>query len=112
MNTLRAGALGNRVTIQRRKPGGGLGHASNAWEDVFPAPLWANIRFGSGSEAIRAGQVASKAQVSIRIRWRVGVTAEMRAVSGGVVYTIKAVLPDMRRREYMDLVCEVTNGQG
>jgi SPP1 family predicted phage head-tail adaptor len=108
MNTLRAGTLRDRITVQRRKPGGGLGHPSNTWEDVLPQPLWANIRFGSGSETIRAGQVASKAQASIRIRWRTGITADMRCVSGGVVYEIKAVLPDRRRREYVDLVCEVT----
>ena len=110
MSTLRAGQLRDRITIQRRLSGGGLGQPSNTWEDVLPGPIWANIRFGSGSEAIRAGQVASKAQASIRIRWRTGITAEMRAVCDGVEYAIKAVLPDRQRREYVDLVCEVTNG--
>jgi hypothetical protein len=27
-----------------------------------------------------------------------------------VEYSIKAVLPERQRREYVDLVCEVTNG--
>ena len=103
-----AGQLRDRITIQRRKPGGALGQASNNWEDV--AQVWANIRFSSGSESIRAGRVASKAQASIRIRWRTGITAEMRAVCDGVIYEIKAVLPGRQRREYVDLVCEVTNG--
>ncbi|WP_312588976.1 phage head closure protein [Comamonas terrigena] len=107
---LRAGILRDRITIQRRLPGGGLGQPSNTWEDALPGPIWANIRFGSGSESIRAGQIASKAQASIRVRKRAGITAEMRAVCDGVIYAIKAVLPDHQHREYMDLVCEVTNG--
>ena len=105
---MRAGQLRDQITIQRRKPGGSLGQPSNIWESIFPLPIWGNIRFGSGSETIRAGQVASKAQASIRIRWRTGITAEMRAVCDGVIYEIKAVLPDRQRREYVDLVCEVT----
>lgn len=102
---MKAGTLRDRITVQRRLPGGGLGQPSNAWEDVFK--LWANIRYASGSETIRSGQVASKAQVSIRIRWQTGITAEMRVLSHGVAYAIKAVLPDHQRREHIDLVCEV-----
>lgn len=107
---MKAGTLRDRIRIQRLLPGGGLGQPSNIWKDVLPGPIWANIRFGSGSEAIRAGQIASKAQASIRIRKRAGITAEMRAVCDGVEYFIKAVLPDHQHREYVDLVCEVTNG--
>ena len=102
------GSYPSQIRIQHRQPGGSLGQPSNIWEDFLPKPIWANIRFSSGSEAIRSGQVASKAQASIRIRWRAGITADMRVVSAGVVYAIKAVLPDMQRREYLDLACEVT----
>lgn len=108
MNTFRAGSLRDCITIQRRKPGGALGQPSNTWEDV--AKVWANIRFGSGSETIRAGQVASKVQASIRIRWRTDIKADMRVISVGVEYGIKAVLPERQRREYVDLACEVING--
>ncbi len=108
---MKAGQLRDRITLQRRKPGGSLGQPSNTWEDV--ATVWANIRFGTGAEAIRSGQVASTAKVSIRIRWRVGTTAEMRAVCAagahaGMVFEIVSVLPDFQKREHVDLVCEVT----
>jgi hypothetical protein len=53
-----AGSLRDRIHIQRRLTGGGLGQLSNNWEEV--AKVWANIRFASGSETVRAGQVASK----------------------------------------------------
>lgn len=103
--SLDPGTLTDRIAIQRRVPGGALGQPSNTWEDVVK--VWANIRYGSGSEAIRAGQVASKAKVSIRIGWRAGITAEMRAVCDGVIYEIRTVLPDRQRREHVDLLCEV-----
>ena len=107
---MKAGTLRDRIRIQHRLPGGGLGQPSTTWEDALPGPIWANIRFASGSESIRSGQIASKAQASIRIRKRAGITAEMRAVCDGVEYAIKAVLPDRQNREYVDLACEVTNG--
>ena len=66
----------------------------------------ANIRYGSGSEAIRSGQVASLAKVSIRIRWRTDVNASMRVLCNGVAYNIVNVMPDMQRRVHVDLVCE------
>ena len=108
---MQAGSLRDRITIQRRQAGGALGQPSKTWEVVDQA--WANIRFASGSEAIRSGQPASEAKCSIRIRWRTGITADMRVVSGGVIYEIEAVLPDGQRRQYVDLVCKVVgNGTG
>ncbi|WP_315125305.1 phage head closure protein [Comamonas antarctica] len=105
MTTLRAGDLRNRLIIQRRLPGGSLGQPSKNWEEV--AQVWSNVRFGSGSEAMRSGQSVSEVKCSIRIRWRTGITADMRAVSEGVIYEIEAVLPDSQRRQYIDLVCKV-----
>lgn len=109
--TLDAGTLRDRITIQRRLQGGALGQPSKNWETV--AQVWANIRFGSGSEAIRSGQSVSEAKCSIRIRWRTGITSDMRVVSSGTNYEIQAVLPDMQGREHVDLVCKVVgNGTG
>lgn len=109
---LPAGQLKHRIQLQRRQAGGGLGHPSTNWEDVG-TPLWANVRHGTGSETIRAGQVASRVAVSIRIRFRVDVTASMRAVHKGTVYDIQAVQPDWVGRQHVDLVCvEVNHGEG
>lgn len=83
-----------------------MGHPSTTWEDVG-LPIYANIRYGTGSEAIRAGQVVSQAKASIRVRWRTGITAAMRVTHQGVAYKILVVLPDMERRRHVDLVCEV-----
>lgn len=101
-----AGQLNSRVSIQTRAAGqDALGQPSETWTTL--ATVWANIRHPSGSEAIRADAQASIVRASIRVRLRTDVTARMRVVHGAAIYDIKAVLPDVVRGEFMDLVCEV-----
>lgn len=106
MTTMHSQQRNTRIQLQRRQGGGSLGHPSNDWEDIG-SPLWANIRYGTGSETIRAGQIASQAQVSIRIGWRTDITAAMRVLHKGTAYDIQAVLPDLQQRRHVDLVCKM-----
>lgn len=104
---MRAGSLTTRLTIQA--PGTAvdeLGQPIPGWTDV--ATVWGDIRHMGGVESIKAGAVTSAVNASIRIRWRTGLDAGMRVLVGATVYEIKAVLPDMQRREYVDLVAEMT----
>lgn len=103
---MRAGSLSTQVTIQA--PGTAvdeLGQPIPGWTDV--AQVWGDIRHMGGVESIKAGAVTSAVNASIRIRWRTGLDAGMRVLVGTVAYEIKAVLPDMQRREHVDLVCAV-----
>lgn len=103
-----AGMLNSRVSIQARAAGqDAIGQPSETWATL--ATVWANIRHPSGSEAIRADAQASIVRASIRVRLRTDVTARMRVVHGAATYEIKAVLPDVARGEFMDLVCEVVS---
>ncbi|HEY8606628.1 MAG TPA: phage head closure protein [Noviherbaspirillum sp.] len=103
-----ASKLKHRVTIQKRgvsqDPDGEL---SDGWVDV--AVVWADIRHQSGLETMKGGAEASVVRASIRIRYREGITSGMRAVHGGITYDIKAPLPDLARKEHVDLVCEVVS---
>ena len=105
---MRAGTLNTRVTIERKTGG------TNDWGEPLPeswtpvATVWSNVRHLSGSEAIKADAATSTVRASIRIRWRTGLDAGMRAMVGGTAYNITAVLPDLVRREHVDLVCEAT----
>lgn len=104
---MQAGRLNRRCVLQ--SPGTAtdeLGQPIPGWTDV--ATVWADIRMKSGLEAIKAGAVVSTVQASIRIRYRAGVNAGMRVVHNLVAYEILAVQPDVGGREYVDLVCEVT----
>lgn len=104
---MRAGALNNLLTIQQNGTSvDELGQPIEGWTDV--AQVWGNVRHLRGVEAIKAGAVTSTVSASIRIRYRPNLNAGMRVLADGRTYEIKAVLPDMQRREYVDLVCEVT----
>lgn len=105
---MQAGRLNRRCVLQT--PGTAqdeLGQPIPGWTDV--ASVWADIRMKSGLESIKAGAPVSVVQASVRIRYRDGVTAGMRLVHNLVAYEIKAKLPDVSGREFLDLVCEVVN---
>ncbi len=101
---MQAGRLNTRITIQKRTGGtdGWGAPLPEAWEDY--ATVWANVRHVSGSEMIRADAEGSKVKASIRIRWRCGIDAGMRVLIGQSVYLVDAVLPDMQKREHVDIV--------
>jgi SPP1 family predicted phage head-tail adaptor len=102
------GSRKHLVQIQRRTSGrDALGQPLTTWTDVG-AQEYADIRFLRGLEAIRAGAQGSTAQVSIRINgFRTDLTTDMRVLHDGVAYSIQAVLPDMQRKRFVDLACEV-----
>jgi SPP1 family predicted phage head-tail adaptor len=100
------GTLSHRITLKECVAGQDtIGQPINTWADV--ATVWASILHQKGIEAIKAGADTSIVQASIRIRYRVGITAAMRVHYGSTVYQIKAVLP--HGKEHIDLVCEVIN---
>lgn len=102
------GSLNRRVTIQRPATGEYPdGQPMTGWTDV--ATVWANVRYLNGVETVKAGAVASVAKASIRIRRRTDLAANMQAVLGSTVFTIKAVLPDEESKERLDLACEVVS---
>ena len=104
---MKSGELRYRVTLQSPETATDpLGQPVEGWTDF--AQVWGNIRHLRGVEAIKAGAVTSTVSASIRIRYRPDLNAGMRVLADGRTYEIKAVLPDMQRREYVDLVCEVT----
>lgn len=103
---MRSRALRNLVNIQA--PGTGQdadGELSDQWVDV--ANDYADIRHLSGLETLKGGAETSVVRASIRIRYREGITTGMRVLRGATIYNIKAVLPDLARKEHVDLICEV-----
>lgn len=98
--------LNRRVTLQRPSSGkDAVGQPITNWQDVVT--IWAHIRNENGAQTIQAGAEVSKVKSSVRIRYRTGVTEDMRVLYGAVVYRIEAILPDEEGKQFMDLVCEV-----
>ena len=103
---MRSGPLNNLLQIQSPATGTDeLGQPVIGWIDF--AQVWGNIRHLRGVEAIKSGAITSVVSASIRIRFRNDINAGMRVLAGSVVYEIKAVLPEMGRREFVDIVAEL-----
>ncbi len=105
--TIIAGSFPHQIHIQR-KTGGKDGWGTplpEAWENITAKPIWANVKYLSGSESIKADASVSAVRASVRIRWRAGVTAGMRVVHGTDAMDIEAVLPGAGR-QHVDLVCK------
>lgn len=98
------GKLDSRILLRRRTTSrDAAGQPLDTWVTV--APVWANIKYQTGSAAIKADRATGQASVSIRIRWRADVCTGMQAAYGATVYEIKNPLP--QGKEWLDLVCEV-----
>ncbi len=100
-----AGKLNHRITLSGLSSGTDeLGQPLQSWVDF--ATVWADVRFVSGIETIKAGRESSTSRASVRIRRRSGVDVSMRARIGSVDYEIIDIIPDIKR-VYMTLLCEV-----
>lgn len=105
--TIIAGSFPHQIHIQRKtgtKDSWGT-PLPEAWENITAKPIWANVKYLSGSESIKADASVSVVRASVRIRWRAGVTAGMRVVHIGDTLDIEAVLPGAGR-QHVDLVCK------
>ena len=94
----------HRIKLMRRADGvDSVGQPSKGW--ILASEIWADVRFQSGAEVMRAGAEASVVKASIRIRARPDVDATMRAAYKDLTFDIQAVLPD-NDRSFAFLVCE------
>lgn len=88
--------LNRRITIQRRSriedEAGYPIPGAKEWEDVIT--LWASREPLRGREFFAAAAVQQENTVRFRIRYREGITADMRVVCAGRIYYIYAVLDD------------------
>lgn len=106
------GKLRHRVTIKQLAAGqDAIGQPVQTWSNVVTdgdGSIAADIMHTSGIESIKSGSDASIVKASVRIRYRTGINAGMRAYYGSTVYEINAVIPDARKTR-VDLVCQVLN---
>lgn len=103
-----------RITLQARTVTRGTsGGANKAWATV--AEAWAAVRNFSGNEraasAQGGGQVA-EARTEFTLRWRSGVTADMRVLYQGRTYNVRHVNDFMARRETLILTCDTGVNDG
>jgi SPP1 family predicted phage head-tail adaptor len=73
------------------------------WTDV--ATVWASVEDLTGREYQAAQATQNPVQTRIRIRYRAGIVASMRALYGNVIYNIEAVLDRDGGRVELQLMC-------
>lgn len=97
--------MNHRITLWQLQGGhDALNQPIADWTPV--ATVWADVRFQSGAEVLRAGADTSIVKASIRIRARADVDASWRATYGKWTFEIKGdPLPD-KDPSFMFLVCE------
>lgn len=97
--------MNQRVTLLKREQGrDAAGQSNESWGDV--ATIWANVKFQTGAEVLRANAETSIVRASIRIRTRNDVDGTWRVRYLGAEYDVKSALPDSADRSFMFLVCE------
>ncbi len=104
---MRAGQLRQRVTLQRNGPyqDPDSGEQVDGWSDILGAAIPCSFEPVSGREFIAAQSTQNEVTARILIRYRSGVTTDLRAVHRGTVYNIEAVLADKNSgREYLTLM--------
>lgn len=102
----------HKVTLQRpQRTVSASGGVQSSWATV--ARPWANVSLPSGSETVRSDVPVGITRASIRLLgYRADVDATWRVLHGADVYAVKSALPDERRRQYVDLVCEKGQSNG
>lgn len=93
---VRAGAMRERVVIQSlstdRDSYGGEVDASDDlnWSEFWRC--WGDLQPLTGRELQQAGQLQSEITAECRIRYRDGITEEMRLLQGTTIYDIRSVI--------------------
>lgn len=91
------------------------GAVVEAWTSILSSNdelIAAEISPLSGKEFVAAQSIQASINTRITIRWMDNVVPTMRVVHDGVIYNIRAVLPDPTLRRHITLMCEsgVNNG--
>ncbi len=97
--------LRHRLVLESRvHVGDGGGGATETWTPI--TTLWAAVRQKGGREQEAADRLAAKTTTEITIRYREGVTPDMRFRQGTRYFNIRAVLDADGRRRWLRCTCE------
>lgn len=111
---MQAGRLNRRITLQNLTVSkGASGGMKKTWAN-FATSIAAAVRNMSGNErqASSAGGQVAEARTEFTIRYRSGVTADMRVLYAGAVYNIRHVNDWMGKRESLVLTCDTGVNDG
>jgi SPP1 family predicted phage head-tail adaptor len=107
MGIIEAGKLDRRIRFERPVRDDSFdGAGSGTWEEVIT--VWAQVQDVRPSRGERVADVVNLGSrpAKIVIRWRPGITADMRIVHGDRVMQIVSGPAELGRREALEMMCE------
>lgn len=93
------GKLNKRITFQLQD----LDSEDEDWKDI--ATTWANINPISGKEYYSAETINSDLTHKIRLRYRRGITPDMRILYNGRIFYIVSVINEYEKNTMLQLMC-------
>lgn len=93
------GKLNKRITFQLQD----LDSEDESWKDI--ATTWANINPISGKEYYSAETINSDLTHKIRLRYRRGITPDMRILYNGRIFYIVSVINEYEKNTMLQLMC-------
>lgn len=93
------GKLNKRITFQLQD----LDSEDEDWKDI--ATTWANINPISGKEYYSAETINSDLTHKIRLRYRKGITPDMRILYNGRIFYIISVINEYEKNTMLQLMC-------
>jgi len=105
MKNISIGDLRHRITFQecQKTPDGHGGFDVAGWSDVVT--VWAGIEPISGREYFYAQQIKAEVTHKVRIRYRTGITEEMRIKYGERILEIEAVRDLNEQHKVIEIFC-------
>lgn len=105
MSGIAIGEMRERVTLQspQRAPDG-AGGQDITW--TSGATVWAKVEEGRGRERLVGGRRAAETAFTLTIRYRSGITTEMRVLWKGRVLNITGLSDPDGRKRFLELTCE------
>lgn len=101
---LMAGKLRHRITIQQRTTDqDDYGQQLDRWDDV--ARAWADVEPLNGRELLAAAAVQAETTHTVTMRYRSGITPQLRINYNGRLFNILNVLDDNERHRTLTLLC-------
>jgi SPP1 family predicted phage head-tail adaptor len=99
------GELRHRITLQKlENVQDSFGQPVEQWNDV--ATIWASVKPLVGREFFAAETVNSEVTHKVRIRFRAGITPDMRIKFGTRIFQITAVINYQERNVELQLMCK------
>lgn len=93
------GKLNKRITFQLQD----LDSEDEDWKDI--ATTWANINPISGKEYYSAETINSDLTHKIRLRYRRGITPDMRIIYNDRIFYIISVINEYEKNTMLQLMC-------